>query len=182
MAKKNRSLEKSPVKSRVKFYTKPHRIQFDTKTVRTWVLPLLLRIDAGDYPTKAGRIIGLSRQHVWYYIRKLQECNLILQAKRSNVTFYELSNEGKKLLTSCEGSVFLSWLYRFDKCQVVYEILFEGCYPEGNFKKVTLNNWTGLFFVCFFDCTYGLVYGICLVAVVARVVKCVCEHSFAIVF
>ena len=139
----DKCLEKASSKSRVKFDTKA-RVQFDTKTVRTWVLPLLQRIDAGDYPTKAGRIIGLSRQHVWYYITKLQECNLILQTKRSNATFYELSEEGKRLLTSCEGSVFPSKLYRFDKCQVSYEILVEGRYPDGSFRRVEMNNWTAL--------------------------------------
>lgn len=134
-----------PSKSSVKFDTKPtHRIQFDTKTVRTWVLPLLMRIDAGDYPTKAGRTIGLSHQHTWYYTRKLETCNLIRQEKRSNVAFYSVTDEGKRLLTSCEGTVFPAKLYRFDKCQVAYEIQLEGRYPEGNFKRVEMNNWTAL--------------------------------------
>jgi len=75
-----------------------YKVQFDTSTVRSWVLPLLMRIDVGDYPTKAGRIIGLSRQHTWYYIHKLEECNLIRREKRSNVVFYELTDESKNLL------------------------------------------------------------------------------------
>ena len=119
------------------------RVKFDTKTVRTWVLPLLMRLDVGEYPTKAGRIIGLSRQHTWYYIRKLEQCNLIRREKRSNVVFYELTVESKRLLASCEGSVFPARLYRFDKCQVAYELVVEGRYPEG-FKKVEMVNWTAL--------------------------------------
>jgi DNA-binding MarR family transcriptional regulator len=119
------------------------RVQFDTKTVRTWVLPLLMRIGAGDYPTKAGRIIGLSRQHTWYYIKKLEQCNLIRREKRSNVVFYELTDESKRLLASCEGSVFPARLYRFDKCQVAYELVVEGRYPHG-FKPVEMVNWTAL--------------------------------------
>lgn len=119
------------------------RVKFDTKTVRTWVIPLLMRIDVGDYPTKAGRIIGLSRQHTWYYVRKLEECNLIRREKRSNVVFYELTPESKRLLTLCEGTVFPARLYRFDKCQVAYEILADGLTPE-NFKKVEMTNWTAL--------------------------------------
>ncbi len=51
-----------------------YKVKFDTGTVRRWVLPLLLRIAVGDYPTRAGRIIGLSRQHTWYYVRKLEQC------------------------------------------------------------------------------------------------------------
>jgi DNA-binding transcriptional ArsR family regulator len=119
------------------------RVKFDTKTVRTWVLPLLMRIGAGDYPTKAGRIIGLSRQHTWYYFRKLEDCGLIRREKRSNVVFYELTDESKNLLTLCEGTVFPSRLYRFDKCQVAYEIITAGLVPE-NFRKVEMINWTAL--------------------------------------
>jgi hypothetical protein len=119
------------------------RVKFDTRTVRTWVLPLLIRIGAGDYPTKAGRIIGLSRQHTWYYVRKLEQCKLIRREKRSNVLFHELTSESKNLLASCEGSVFPARLYRFDKCQVAYEIVAAGLVPE-NFKKVEMTNWTAL--------------------------------------
>lgn len=102
-----------------------------------------MRIDVGDYPAKAGRIIGLSRQHTWYYVHKLEECNLIRREKRSNVVFYELTDESKRLLKSCEGTVFPARLYRFDKCQVSYEVLLEGRYPEG-FKPVEMTNWTAL--------------------------------------
>jgi hypothetical protein len=131
-------------KYKVKFYTKrKSRVQFGTSTVRMWVLPLLMRIDVGDYPTKAGRIIGLSRQHVWYYIRKLERCRLIRREKRSNAVFYELTPESKNLLTLCEGRVFPARLYRFDKCQVAYEIVVEGRYPRG-FKPVEMTNWTAL--------------------------------------
>ncbi|MCW4024911.1 MAG: hypothetical protein NWF01_07755 [Candidatus Bathyarchaeota archaeon] len=146
--KRDESTKKAHSQSSVKFDTKQDsakgRVQFDTNTVRTWVLPLLLRLDVGDYPAKAGRIIGLSRQHTWYYIRKLELCNLIHQEKRSNATFYIVTDEGKRLLTSCEGVIFPARLYRFDKCQVSYEILSEGRYPEGNFRRVEMNNWTAL--------------------------------------
>ena len=125
------------------FCRSKYKVKFDTKTVRTWVLPLLLRIGAGDYPTKAGRIIGLSRQHTWYYVRKLEECRLIHRDKRSNVVFYELTEESKNLLASCEGTVFPARLYRFDKSQVFYEIIAAGLVPE-NFKKVEMTNWTAL--------------------------------------
>ena len=125
------------------FGVQKYRVKFDTRTVRTWVLPLLMRIGAGDYPTKAGRIIGLSRQHTWYYVRKLEECRLIRREKRSNVVFYELTVESKNLLASCEGTVFPARLYRFDKCQVAYEIIADGLVPE-NFRKVEMTNWTAL--------------------------------------
>jgi DNA-binding MarR family transcriptional regulator len=102
-----------------------------------------MRIDIGDYPTKAGRVIGLSRQHTWYYVRKLEQCGLIRREKRSSVVFYELTSESKNLLASCEGTVFPARLYRFDKCQVAYEIIAAGLVPE-NFKRVEMTNWTAL--------------------------------------
>lgn len=120
-----------------------YKVKFDTSAVRTWILPLLIRLEAGDYPTKAGRIIGLSRQHTWYYIKKLEKAKLIRRQVRSNVVFYELTVQGKNLLTSCEGTVFPKELYRFDKCQVAYGILVDGRMPEG-FRPVEMVNWTAL--------------------------------------
>jgi hypothetical protein len=119
------------------------RVKFDTKTFRRWVLPLLIQIGKGEYPTQAGRNIKLSRQHTWYYAKKLEECSLIRREKRSNVVFYELTEESKRLLGSCEGTIFPARLYRFDKCQVAYEIISDGLLPV-NFRKVEMTNWTAL--------------------------------------
>ena len=119
------------------------RVQFDTRTVRRWVIPLLIQIGKGDYPTQAGRNIKLSRQHTWYYVKKLENCNLIRREKRSNVVFYELTDESTRLLASCEGRVFPARLYRFDKCQVAYEILEDGIVPL-DFRKIEMTNWTAL--------------------------------------
>lgn len=119
------------------------RVQFDTRTFRRWVLPLLIRIGKKEYPTQAGRNVKLSRQHTWYYVRKLEECNLIRREKRSNIVIYELTDESKRLLGSCEGTIFPARLYRFDKCQVAYEIISDGLLPA-NFRKVEMTNWTAL--------------------------------------
>ena len=135
-------------KSKVKLYTRRHRapgsVQFDTDKVRTWVLPLLRRLEAGDYPTKAGKLIGLSRQHTKYYIDKLEECRLIHREKRSNVVFYELTSAGTRLLKSCEGLVFPAEMHRLDKCQVSFLIAREGVYPDRDFRRVEMVNWTAL--------------------------------------
>ena len=119
-------------------------VQFDSDKVYTWVLPLMKRIYAGDYPTKAGRILGLSRSHVWYYVGKLEKASLIYREKRSNAAFYALTTEGSNLLKSCEGRVFPGELHRLDKCQVSFRILVEGRYPDGKFKAVEMQNWTAL--------------------------------------
>ena len=101
------------------------------------------RLEAGDYPTKAGRIIGLSRQHTFYYIQKLEKAKLIRRQVRSNVVFYELTGESKRLLASCEGTVFPAELVRLDKCQVCFEVLVDGRLPT-DFKRVEMVNWTAL--------------------------------------
>ncbi len=121
-----------------------YKVQFDSQKVRTWVLPLMRRLEAGDYPTRAGKLIGLSRQHTQYYVKKLEEANLIYREKRSNVVFYELTEQGKTLLRSCEGRLFPGELQRLDKCQVSFAILKEGLYPDRDFKRVEMVNWTAL--------------------------------------
>ena len=144
MTDNSESTKAASEKFKVQLNTEPRRsVQFDSDKVRTWVIPLMKRIEAGDYPAQAGKIIGLSRSHVKYYIDKLVEAGLIYQAKRSNVTFYELTNEGSNLLKSCEG-VFSGELHRLDKCQVAFLILREGRYPDGSFKPVEMVNWTAL--------------------------------------
>jgi DNA-binding transcriptional ArsR family regulator len=126
-----------------KLQSRMYNVKFDTCMVRRWVLPILRRIDVGDYPTKIGRIVGLSRQHVYYYIKKLERCKLVKREKRSSVVFYELTGEGKSLVQSCEGRVFPGELYRLDKCQVSFGILREGVLPL-DFRPVEMVNWTAL--------------------------------------
>ncbi len=130
-------------RSKYKRNSSKYKVQFDNKTARTWIIPLLRRIEAGDYPAKAGRIIGLSRQHVGYYVKKLEKARLIKRQVRSSVVFYELTGEGKSLLGLCEGTVFPAELYRLDKCQVSFEIVVDGRFPDG-FKPVEMVNWTAL--------------------------------------
>lgn len=127
-----------------KHWSSMYNVKFDTCTVRRWVLPILRRVQAGDYPTKIGRIVGLSRQHVHYYLKKLQKCKLVRRDKRSSVAFYELTGPGTNLLTSCEGVVFPGELYRLDKCQVGFGVRVEGVYPAADFARVEMVNWTAL--------------------------------------
>jgi DNA-binding MarR family transcriptional regulator len=107
------------------------------------VIPILKRVEVGEYPAKIGRIYGWSRQHVTYYLKKLQECSLIRRQKRSRAVFYELTSRGKNFLASCEGVVFGSGVYRLDRCQVRFGIVGEGCLPL-DFRRVEMVNWTAL--------------------------------------
>src|SRR3989337_496916 len=105
------------------------KVQFYNRTTRQYLLPILRRIDVGDHMAKVGRIVGLKRQHVKYYVCKMERAGLVHRVKRSSIVDYELTNRGKNLLTSCEGVVFPRELYRLDKCQVAYEIGREGLLP-----------------------------------------------------
>jgi predicted transcriptional regulator len=81
-------------------------VQFYNRTTRQYLLPILRRIDVGDHMVKIGRIVRLRRQHVKYYVAKLQKAGLVHHVRRSNKVDYELTGRGKNLLTSCEGTVF----------------------------------------------------------------------------
>lgn len=121
-------------KSKVKFYF---------STVRNRVIPILKRIEVGDYPAKIGRVYGWSKQHVTYYLQKLQKAGLVRRKIRSNCVFYELTSLGKELLVSCEGVVFGSGVYRLHRCQVRFRIVSEGLLPT-DFRRVEMVNWTAL--------------------------------------
>jgi DNA-binding MarR family transcriptional regulator len=129
-------------KSKVKFYF---------STVRSRVVPILKRVEVGDYPSKIARLYGWSKQHVFYYLKKLEKAGLVRRKVRSSAVFYELTGRGQKVLTSCEGIVYSSGVYRLHKCQVLFPIVREGFYPADDFRKVEMVNWTALL---------GLIHGV----------------------
>ena len=134
--------EPSPVRSKV-FCVSKSKVKFYFGTVRTRVIPILRRVEVGDYPSKIGRVYGWSKQHVTYYMRKLQRAGLIRRKVRSKAVFYELTDRGKNFLVSCEGLVFGSGVYRLHRCQVRYGIVSEGLLPR-DFRRVEMVNWTAL--------------------------------------
>jgi DNA-binding MarR family transcriptional regulator len=119
------------------------KVKFDFGTVRTRVIPILKRVEVEDYPAKIGRIYGWSRQHVCYYLAKLEKCGLVKRKVRSRAVFYRLTGKGQSFLASCEGVVFGSGVYRLDRCQVRYGIVGESCLPL-DFRRVEMVNWTAL--------------------------------------
>jgi DNA-binding MarR family transcriptional regulator len=119
------------------------KVKFDFSTVRTRVIPILKRVEVEDYPAKIGRLYGWSRQHVCYYLGKLEKCGLVKRKVRSRAVFYQLTGQGKTFLASCEDVVFGSGVYRLDRCQVKFGIMAEGCLP-GDFRRVEMVNWTAL--------------------------------------
>jgi len=119
------------------------KVKFDFSTVRTRVIPILKRVEVEDYPAKIGRVYGWSRQHVSYYLGKLEQCGLVKRKVRSRAVFYELTCRGKSFLASCEDVVFGSGVYRLDRCQVRFGIVAEGCLPV-DFRRIEMVNWTAL--------------------------------------
>jgi len=126
-----------------KVFRQKSKVKFYFSSIRTRVIPILKRIEVGDYPAKIARIYGWSKQHVFYYIRKLQKAGLIRRQVRSSAVFYELTAKGKELLERCEGVVYSRGVFRLHKCQVRYPVLFEGVLPR-DFKRVEMQNWTAL--------------------------------------
>ncbi len=121
-----------------------YNVQFYTRQILSWVLPILRRIEAEDYSARIALEFKCSRQHVQHYIKRLIDTNLIYQEKRSSHAVYCLTDRGKALLKSCEGRTFPGELLRLDKGQIAFPIVREGVYPKGNFKMVEMVNWTAL--------------------------------------
>ena len=131
----DRSQNIAPSKSKVKF---------DFSTVRSRVLPILKGIEVKMYPAKIGRAHGWSKQHVDYYIKKLEKAGLIRRLKRSNFVDYELTERGQNFLISCEGVLFSSGVFRLHRCFFKFPVLREGVYPLGDFRRLEMQNWTAL--------------------------------------
>ncbi len=87
-------------------------VKFDFNTVRSRVIPILKGIEVKMYPAKIGRVRGWKRQHVAYYVKKLEKAGLIRRLKRSNIIDYELTERGQNFLISCEGVLFSSGVFR----------------------------------------------------------------------
>lgn len=125
------------------FRVRMSKVKFDFGTVRTRVIPILKRVEVEEYPAKIGRIYGWSRQHVCYYLKKLEKCGLVKRKVRSKAVFYQLTGRGQNFLRSCEDVVFGCGVYRLDRCQVRFAIVSEGCLPV-DFRRVEMVNWTAL--------------------------------------
>lgn len=120
------------------------KVKFDFCTVRTRVIPILKGIEVKMYPAKIGRARGWKKQHVAYYVHKLEKAGLIRRLKRSSFVDYELTERDQNFLISCEGVLFSSGVFRLHRCFFKFPILREGVYPLGDFRRVEMQNWTAL--------------------------------------
>ena len=119
------------------------KVKFDFSKVWTRVIPILKRVQVGDWGAKIARIYGWKKQDVAYYLKKLEKCGLIRRDKRSSSVAWKLTVKGQTFLESCEGVLFSSGIFRLEKCQFRYVIVREGLLPS-DFKRVEMINWTAL--------------------------------------
>ena len=97
------------------------KVKFNTATIRERLLPILKMLDAGNYPAKIARMLGMARPHVYYYIKKMVKAGLI---KRRNIkwpAFYDVTAKGKKFLTRCKV-LEPGFLFRLHRCGFKYPI------------------------------------------------------------
>jgi len=125
------------------FSVSKSKVKFDFSTVRTRVIPIMKRVEVGEYPSKIGRTYGWSKQHVSYYLNKLEKAGLVCRKRRSSAVFFELTLRGQNFLGSCEGVLFGSGVFRLEKVQYRYVILAEGLLPS-DFRRIEMQNWTAL--------------------------------------
>ena len=111
-----------------------------TSTLR--VKQILKLLDAGNYPSKIARILGMSRQHVYYYVKKLRKLGYIEREVKDHVTFYYLTQKGKNYLDKVERGVF-DVVVRLHNVVVKYPIVEEPKIPI-EWRKVELQNWSQL--------------------------------------
>jgi predicted transcriptional regulator len=119
------------------------KVKFDFSKVLTRVIPILKRIQVGDWGAKIARIYGWKKQDVDYYLKKMEKCGLIQRDKRSAIVAWKLTMKGQTFLESGEGVLFSSGVFRLEKCMFRYVIAREGLLPS-DFRKVEMQNWTAL--------------------------------------
>lgn len=117
------------------------KVKFYNCSVRTRLLPILKRIDE-NYPTKVARLLGMSRQHVHYYLKKLEKAGLVKRVGPRWPAFYETTERCKKFLTGCEGLV-PGFVFRLHNCVFKYPILEEPFDPV-DWRRVEKMNWSSL--------------------------------------
>ena len=112
--------------------------KFNSKILTSKVRNILKLLDAGNYPAKIARILGLSRPLVHYYIRKLVKRGYLTKIE-GKPTFYELTVNGKKFLDKIESSLF-SRVVRLHNVVVKYPVIMK---PKIviDWRRVELQNW-----------------------------------------
>ena len=103
-------------------------------------LPILKLIVQGNYPSKAARILGLSKQHIHYYCRRFVELGYLRRQEGSPV-FYSITGTGQRFLTRCEGGLGGGGrLFRLHNVCLKFPVLVGPGVPV-DWRKVAMQNW-----------------------------------------
>lgn len=102
----------------------------------------LLLLDAGNYPSRVARILGVSPQLLHYHIKKWVKMGwLKVEVKTPNVTLYRLSSSVKNFLTG--GEAFAYKGVRLHAYSLKFPIV-EKPKVSVDWNRVKLCNWTRL--------------------------------------
>jgi len=102
-------------------------------------LPILKLIVQGNYPSKAARILGLSKQHVHYYCRRLVKLGYLRRQEGSPV-FYTLTEKGQRFLTWGEVAPRNGRVFRLHNVCLKFPVL-DGPLVPVDWRKVAVQNW-----------------------------------------
>jgi len=103
------------------------------------VKDILRLIEAGYYPSKIARVLGLYRQLVHYYIKQLVKAGLIQREVRDRIAIYSLTEKGKKILAGIER--LPGFRVRLHNVRVVYPVVEDARVPVDWGRVVRLRNW-----------------------------------------
>jgi len=113
-----------------------------TRVFRTRVLPILRLLAAGNYPAKIARVLGMSRSHVHYYLRRLEKAGWIKRTGSRWPVFYSVSEDVQRFLDGvergfCDGRRIL----RLHNVVFKFPVLREPC-RRVDWRRVELVNWS----------------------------------------
>ncbi|MEM3623007.1 MAG: winged helix-turn-helix domain-containing protein [Candidatus Bathyarchaeia archaeon] len=117
------------------------KVKFYNWSVRKRLIPILKLIDE-NYPTKVAKVLRMSRQHMHYYLKKLEKAGLVKRTGPRWPAFYETTEQCKKFLSGCEG-LTPSFVFRLHNCVFKYPILQDSA-MLGDWRKVEKMNWSSL--------------------------------------
>jgi len=104
------------------------------------VRAFLRLLQTGSYPTQAGRMVGFSRSHTFYYVKRLRDLGYVRREVKDAATFYTLTQAGSNYLTESEARG-LTRLVRLHNFCAKYPLLSEARVPVDWGRVQRMRNW-----------------------------------------
>jgi len=123
------------VKKSTKFLPSSFTLVFD-------ILYQLIQ-DPTLYPAKIARLLGKSKQHIHYYIKRLMKMAYLRRFVKDGAVFYEVTQAGKDFVTRSE-SLPRGFVFRLHGYALVYPILREPEIAIDWPKVVRMAHWNKL--------------------------------------